>query len=131
MIEALPSASRATALLEKSTLLPMNSSRTLCQTPRLDLHWLHRSGRSAPGDASLILEALVDVALPAGLGHAYVAAEAGVVRRVQELLTERGLPPIRFRPKRSASRSPERRARRAESRGVNATLRSGMAADVE
>jgi NADPH-dependent ferric siderophore reductase len=92
MIEALPSASRATALLEIDTPADEQQPDSR-QTPRLDLHWLHRSGRSAPGDASLILEALADVALPAGLGHAYVAAEAGVVRRVQGLLTERGLPP--------------------------------------
>jgi NADPH-dependent ferric siderophore reductase len=92
MIEALPSASRATALLEIDT--PADEQRPDSrQTPLLDLHWLHRSGRSAPGDASLILEALADVALPDGLGHAYLAAEAGVVRRVQEVLAERGLSP--------------------------------------
>jgi NADPH-dependent ferric siderophore reductase len=90
MIEALPSASRATALLEIDTPADEqepNSSRM----PRLDLHWLHRSGRTAPGDASLVLDALADVALPSGLGHAYVAAEARVVRSVQRVLVERGL----------------------------------------
>jgi NADPH-dependent ferric siderophore reductase len=90
MIEALPSASRATALLEIDT--PADEQEPNApQTSRLDLRWLHRSGRSVPGDASLVLEALSDIALPSGLGHAYVATEAGVVRSVQRVLAERGL----------------------------------------
>jgi NADPH-dependent ferric siderophore reductase len=40
-----------------------------------------------------MLEAVAGVDLPTGVGHAYVAAEAGVVRGVSRFLTERGLRP--------------------------------------
>ena len=90
MIEALPTTSRATALLEIDTPADEQEPHSR-QVPQLDLHWLHRSGRSVPGDASLIVEALADIALPDGLGHVYVAAEARVVRSVQRVLVERGL----------------------------------------
>ena len=89
MIEALPAASTAKALLEIDSAADeqeLNPRRV----QRLDLRWLHRLGRSVPGDPSPLLEALADVALPAGLGHAYVAAEAGVVRSIQRDLAERG-----------------------------------------
>jgi NADPH-dependent ferric siderophore reductase len=97
MMEALPSAARVVALLEIDT--PADEQEPTRQLPQLDLHWLHRSGRSMPGDASLLLEALADVALPVGPGQAYVAAEAGVVRSVQRLLTERGVQPDRISAK--------------------------------
>jgi len=90
MIEALPMTSRATALLEIDTPADEQEPHSR-QMPQSDLHWLHRSGRSVPGDASLIMEALADIALPDGLGHAYVAAEARVVRSIQRVLVERGL----------------------------------------
>ena len=113
MIEALPSASRATALLEIDT--PADEQRPDSrETPLLDLHWLHRSGRSAPGDASLILEALAGVALPDGLGHAYPQLKpewCGVSRSA-----ERGPHQIRFRPRRigdAASLTPSTESRPA------------------
>ena len=90
MMEALPSDSCATALLEIDTPADEQQPNSR-EMPRLELHWLHRSGRSVPGDASLVLEALTDVTLPPGVGQAYVAAEAGVVRRVQRVLAERGM----------------------------------------
>ena len=68
----------------------MNRNPTRRQVERLELRWVHRSGRSVPGDASPLLEALADVAQPTGLGHVYVAAEAGVVRSIQRDLAERG-----------------------------------------
>ena len=61
---------------------------------------VHRSGRSVQGDASPLLEALADVAQPTGLGHVYVAAEAGVVRSIQrDLAEERGLRQDQVSPK--------------------------------
>ena len=117
MIEALPTTSRATALLEIDTPADEQEPHSR-QVPQLDLHWLHRSGRSVPGDASLIVEALADIALPDGLGHVYVAAEARVVRSVQRVLVERGLQQIRSRPRRigdEASRTPSTESRLARS----------------
>jgi NADPH-dependent ferric siderophore reductase len=61
------------------------------QIGALDLRWLHRLGRSAPGDTSVLLEAVANVNLPAGRGQVYVAAESRVVRAVQQALIERGL----------------------------------------
>ena len=55
------------------------------------MRWLHRLGRCVPGDPSLLLGALAELELPAGTGHAYVAAEAGVVRRIRGALAEHGL----------------------------------------
>ncbi len=46
-----------------------------------------------PGDPVRLLAVVATVELPAGVGHAYVAAEAGVVRAVTRALTERGLGP--------------------------------------
>jgi NADPH-dependent ferric siderophore reductase len=54
---------------------------------------LHRSGRSVPGDPDPVLEAVAGANLPTGVGHVYVAAEAGVVRGVTRTLTGRGLQP--------------------------------------
>ncbi len=90
MVETLPSASTATALLEIDSSAD-EQEPNLRRVQRLDLRWLHRLGRSLPGDPSPLLDALADVALPAGLGHAYVAAEARVVRSIQRNLAERGL----------------------------------------
>jgi NADPH-dependent ferric siderophore reductase len=92
MLEALAPASVAMALLEVDA--PVDE-----QTPesgpsqRLDLRWLHRLGHSVPGDPSLLVDAVKRVDLPAGNGHVYVAAEARVVRAIQQALTERGLTP--------------------------------------
>ena len=89
MIEALPSASTAKALFEIDTAADEQEPNSR-QVQRLDLGWVHRHGRSVPGDPSPLLEALGDFAQPAGLGHAYVAAQAGVVRNIQRNLVERG-----------------------------------------
>ncbi len=93
MMEALPPGSGATALLEIDTPADEQDFRPpeAETAATVDVRWLHRAGRSEPGDPSPILAALGDVALPAGPVHAYVAAEAGVVRRVREALTARGL----------------------------------------
>jgi NADPH-dependent ferric siderophore reductase len=92
MIEVLPPGSTALALLEIDSpadeLLP-----DAHEVQGLDVRWLHRRGQSVPGDPALMLEAVGAVTLPSGLGHAYVAAEAGVVRAVNRLLTESGLGP--------------------------------------
>lgn len=92
MIEALPPGSTALAILEIDSpadeLLPATR-----EAQRLDMRWLHRGGQSVPGDPSLMLEAVAAVELPSGLGHAYVAAEARVVREVNRTLTGRGLGP--------------------------------------
>ncbi len=92
MIEALPPGSVASAVLEVDTGAD-EQEPDAPQAERLDLRWLRRDGQFVPGDPAPMLEAAADVGLPSGVGHAYVAAEAGVVRGVSRILTERGLRP--------------------------------------
>jgi NADPH-dependent ferric siderophore reductase len=92
MLESLPGDSTASAIFEVDTAAdeqPLVSPRA----DAVDLRWLHRDGRSVPGDPGPLLGAAEAVGLPAGIGHAYVAAEAGVVRAVTKALNERGLGP--------------------------------------
>ena len=90
MIEALPPGSTALALFEVDSPADEQQSSG-AHRDGTDLRWLHRNGRSAPGDASPLVDASVAIALPPGDGHAYLAAEAGVVRSVREVLVGRGL----------------------------------------
>ena len=90
MLEVLPPGSVATALLEVDTSADEQRFRS-GEAGEVEVRWLHRIGRSEPGDAPLFVEALAEVVSPAGLGHAYVAAEAGVVRRVRGALAAQGL----------------------------------------
>ena len=90
MIEALPSGSVATACFEVDS--PADEQPVSGEhRARPELTWLHRDGNSVPGDTSLLLGALANTELPEGDGHAYLAAEAGVVRAVRKELLERGL----------------------------------------
>ena len=90
MLEALAPTSTATAVLEVDTAA---DEQAFAAAPgaSFDVRWIHRTGRSVPGDRGPMLAAVAAVELPAGVGHAYVAAEAGVVRSVTKALTERGL----------------------------------------
>jgi NADPH-dependent ferric siderophore reductase len=90
MLEALPAGSVASAVFEIDTAadeLGFDAPRT----GQLDLRWLRRDGQTGPGDPGPMAEAVAGVEFPDGVGHAYVAAEAGVVRGVTRLLAERGL----------------------------------------
>lgn len=90
MTEALPTTSQVMAILEVDT--PADEQEPdVREDQHVQLRWVHRSGQSVPGDASPLLDALADVALPDGIGHVYIAAEAGVVRSIQRDLTGRGL----------------------------------------
>jgi NADPH-dependent ferric siderophore reductase len=92
MIDALPDSSVATAILEVDT--PADEQEPDApHGDRLDLRWVHRSGLSVPGDPAPVLQAVASVDLPGGIGHVYVSAEAGVVRGVTRVLTDRGLQP--------------------------------------
>lgn len=92
MIEALPAASTTMAVLEVETpaseQLPGGAA-----TPPVEMHWVHRLDRAVPGDPYLLQGALAELTLPAGTGHAYVAAESAVARSLRALLIDRGLQP--------------------------------------
>lgn len=90
MIAALPAASMALAVLEVDTPeSEQDPDRATKSSP--EIHWVHRSGRSDPGDATLLRQALAELQLPDGSGHAYIAAESAVARNLQALLIDRGL----------------------------------------
>ena len=95
----------------------------------VDVRWLHRDGRSLPGDASLIVEALDGVDVPAGTKHAYVVAEAGVVRRVRTALVADGLDESQISAKAyllapaCPTRSTESRLVRSEAEGPRTLVR--------
>lgn len=95
MIEALPAGSVARAVLEVDTPADEQAPRS-SDAEDVHLQWVHRDGRRVPGDPSAVLDAVTTVELPPGPGHVYVAAEAGVVRAVSRILTERGLTPDRI-----------------------------------
>lgn len=59
---------------------------------RADLRLVHCDrGPRPPGDPAPLTDALRRVELPPGLGHAYLSAEAAVVRGLRGLLGDRGL----------------------------------------
>jgi len=90
MVEALPPGPVAMACFEVDS--PADEQQPAGEhRGSSDLVWLHRNGNSAPGDLPLLLDALSSVNLPEGDGHAYLAAEARVVRAAGEVLAERGL----------------------------------------
>jgi NADPH-dependent ferric siderophore reductase len=91
MMEALPPGAMAIAVAEIDTV-DDEQAPDAPDPSRLDLRWLHRDGRSVPGDAAGVLEAVARTELPTGPGHIYLAAESGVVRAVTRALTERGVP---------------------------------------
>ena len=97
MIESMPDDRHAVALFEIDSpadqQLPSGN-----YGERLDVRWLHRNGRSRPGDADTILDALAGLDLPPhddqvgnGHVHVYVAAEARVTRDIHKALRGRGL----------------------------------------
>jgi NADPH-dependent ferric siderophore reductase len=92
MLEALPEGSVAEAVAEVDTI-DDEQALDAPKSERLHVRWLHRDGRSVPGDGAGLLEAVAEVGFPTGVGHAYVAAEAGVVRGVTRVLAGRGLGP--------------------------------------
>jgi NADPH-dependent ferric siderophore reductase len=95
MIDSLPVMSTIFAVVEVDTPAgEQDHDRAL--HPDLQISWVHRLGRSVPGDPTPLHEAVSKLDLPDGLGHAYVAAESGVVRDVQALLVERGLQPAQI-----------------------------------
>ncbi len=91
MIEALPPGSVALGCFEVDSSAD-EQQPTGEHRGSPDVRWLHRLGASVPGESALLLDGLSVTQLPAGDGHAYVAAEAEVVRAIREALVQRGLP---------------------------------------
>jgi NADPH-dependent ferric siderophore reductase len=91
MAESLRSPDAAIVVLEVDGAADQQEARTPAGR-EVRVQWLHRDGGDPASSANLV-SALRDVELPAGLGHAYLAGELGVVAEMRRILLERGLTP--------------------------------------
>ncbi|MFR0356705.1 siderophore-interacting protein [Streptomyces sediminimaris] len=91
--ESLPSGTRALAFIEVQDAAdeqPLHTEADLTTT------WLHR-GATQPGYSEALADALREAALPDGEGFAWLAGEAGLVRRMRRhLVDDRGMPKSRI-----------------------------------
>lgn len=93
-LEELPSGARAIAVIEVADAA---ERQDLPARPGVEIHWLERNGAPA-GEAGRLEAALSSIAIPPGEGHAWVACEAEVARRLRRVLTEgHGLPKERVK----------------------------------
>ncbi len=95
MAASLPAGTPAIVILEVPGAA---DEQPLAAAADVSIRWLHRDGRPA-GQAQALAEAVAQVPLPAGSGHAYLAGEAKVVLTLREVLTGRGLDPGQLSPK--------------------------------
>ena len=97
MIEGLPAGRRAVAFLEVGSAAD-EQGWLIEPAAEVEVTWLHRGGEPT-GRPDLLADALAGFELPTGIGHAYLSAEAGVVRVLRDQLTAAGLEPSRLSPK--------------------------------
>lgn len=88
MAETLP-ADRLVVVLEVDGAHDEQQATAVDGRP-VPVQWLHRGG-AAPDSGAQLLGALAAAALLAGLGHAYLAGELGVVAAMRAALLERGM----------------------------------------
>ncbi|MET9827281.1 siderophore-interacting protein, partial [Streptomyces sp. NPDC006349] len=92
IIEALPPGKRALAFVEVRDGADEQPFRT---EGRLSTTWLHR-GADEPGHSDALADAVQAADLPEGSGFAWIAGEAGIVRRLRRQLVARGMPKSRI-----------------------------------
>jgi NADPH-dependent ferric siderophore reductase len=86
-LEELPAGARAVAVIE---VADAGEEQRLASRARLDVRWLHRDG-AAPGETSLLRDAIAGLSLPLGEGYAWAAAEAATAKALRRhLVDERG-----------------------------------------
>lgn len=87
MVEALPARVDVTALIEVRDAAEEQPVETAA---RLDVRWLHRRD-AAPGTAEVLDAAVRDVGFPASDRHVFLFGESRTVRRLREIVRQRGL----------------------------------------
>ena len=93
-IEELPASARIVALIE---VADAGERQGFPPRPGLEVTWVERGGAPA-GGADRMVAALEAVVIPPGQGHAWVACESEVARRLRRVLVERhGLPRERIK----------------------------------
>jgi NADPH-dependent ferric siderophore reductase len=95
MTESLPASAVATLLVQVPE--PADEQQ-LSAAAQATIGWLHRDGRQ-PGDPSALAAAAAAIELPPGPGHGYVLGEAGLVSRLRDVLTDRGMAADQLSPK--------------------------------
>ncbi len=95
MLEALPAGATACAVIEVVDAL---EEQPIAVPSGAVVQWIHRH-EAAPGTPERLVDALRTLPLLPGAGHAYLAAELGVVAAVRELLVARGVAPDAISPK--------------------------------
>ena len=78
-LEELPAGARVIAVIEVADAA---EEQQLASRGRLDISWLHRNG-APPGETSLLLDAIAELALPPGEGYAWVATEAASAKALR------------------------------------------------
>jgi NADPH-dependent ferric siderophore reductase len=87
-LEELPVGARAVAVIE---VADAGEEQRLTSRAQLDVRWLHRNG-AAPGETSLLRDAIAGLSLPRGEGYAWAAAEAATAKALRRhLVDERGV----------------------------------------
>lgn len=97
MAESLPGSVAALAVLEVDGEADQQQG-TGADGRAIPVHWVHRGG-SDPDSSANLVAALEGLALPPGLGHAYLAGELGVVAAMRATLLGRGLAPAQISAK--------------------------------
>jgi len=95
MAEAVPAGSRAIVLAE---VVDARDEQPLTTAATVDVRWLHR-GDTEAGRSSVLVDALTELPLPEGSGHAYLAGEAQVVTSLRKVLLNRWMPAERISAK--------------------------------
>jgi NADPH-dependent ferric siderophore reductase len=86
MVAALPASGRALVVLEVEDAA---EERPITGAAAVETVWVHRAGTRRSG---ALADAVDDLALPGGAGHAYVGGELTSVQAVVERLARRGFP---------------------------------------
>jgi NADPH-dependent ferric siderophore reductase len=87
MIEALPPATAAVALIEVGD---PDDEQPIAATELIGVRWLYR-GTTPPGESDVLDRALAALDIPDADRHAYIFGESRVVRRLRDDLGRRGL----------------------------------------
>ncbi|MFI5046240.1 MAG: siderophore-interacting protein [Acidimicrobiia bacterium] len=95
MLEALPTTATAIAVVE---VADAREEQPVDAVADATISWVHRGGVE-PGLPDLLVGAVGATVLPDGPGHAYLAAEMGVVAALRAELASRGLSPDAMSPK--------------------------------
>ncbi|MGH8889110.1 MAG: siderophore-interacting protein [Acidothermaceae bacterium] len=95
IVQALPSRTTVTALIE---VTDSDDEQPLKTAAALDVRWIHRAPAAA-GTSDALDRAVEQVAVPDDGRHVYLFGESRAVRRLRDLVSARGVPPVEISAK--------------------------------